>query len=220
MVNDKHISVYIAGDSTVQTYNDSDSQQAGWGQFISKYFTKDIKFINCSIAGRSSKSFINEGRLEDILNTIEKGDYLFIQMGHNDAAVDKPERYTEPTVDYKKYLKMYVDGAKKIGAIPILITPVATLKYSGKGFINEFPEYCISMKELALQENIKCIDLMSKSLNYFSEIGYDECYSMFMVSLNKTDYAHFNKKGADIIAEIVAKELEKLDKSFKAHENK
>lgn len=214
MSNSKHIKVYIAGDSTVQTYDESYEPQAGWGQFISDYFTTDMKFINHSIGGRSSKSFVKEGRLDSILNSLQKDDYLLIQMGHNDASIDKPERYTKPHSEYKEYLKMYVDGAKKKGANPILITPVATLNFDGKNFINEFTEYCISMKEVALQENIKCIDLMKKSLEYFTSVGYDEAYTMFMVSSNGTDNTHFTKKGANVIAEIISRELINVDEAF------
>lgn len=201
------IKVYIAGDSTVQTYDESCIPQAGWGQFIDSYFKTNIRFINHAIAGRSSKSFIREGRLDSILYKMEKDDCLLIQMGHNDAAIDKPERYTEPCSEYKQYLKMYIDGAKKRGAIPILITPVATLNFDGEKFNNDFPKYCSSMKELAMEEQVKCIDLMRKSLEYFTFIGYDESYTLFMASSNGTDYAHFNEKGANIIASIVSKEL-------------
>ena len=64
MENGKHIKVYIAGDSTVQTYNENCSPQAGWGQFISNYFIKNVQCINHAIAARSSKSFIKERRLD------------------------------------------------------------------------------------------------------------------------------------------------------------
>lgn len=210
MNNEKHIKIYIAGDSTVQTYDKTCSPQAGWGQFIGSYFTKSVEFINRAFAGRSSKSFINEGRLDKILELIGQGDYLLIQMGHNDAAIDKPERYTEPNSDYKEYLKMYINGAIKHGAIPILITPVATLKYTENSFANEFPEYCTAMKQVAISENVQCIDLMEKSLEYFKSVGYDETYTMFMASTNSTDYAHFTEKGANIIAEIISKEIIKM----------
>lgn len=211
MLNNKQIRVYIAGDSTVQTYDESSAPQAGWGMFISDYFTTNVEFINCAIAGRSSKSFIAEGRLDYILNEIREGDYLFVQMGHNDANTSKPERYTEPNVEYKKYLKMYIDGARKCKAIPILITPVATLNFNGKCFLNDFPDYCNSMKQLAMDENVKLIDLMTKSIKYFMSVGYDQVYSMFMVSSNDTDYAHFTEKGSMQIARIVSEGAKKIN---------
>ena len=209
MINNKHIKIYMAGDSTVQTYDERCKPQAGWGQFIGNYFTTDVEFINYSIGGRSSKSFVKEGRLKSILNVIGQEDYLFIQMGHNDATIDKPERYTEPSVEYKKYLKMYIDGARKYGAIPILITPVATFDFKEEHFLNDFPEYCNSMKEVALHENVNCIDLMTKSLDYYTCVGYDEVYPMFLA-----DHTHFTQKGADIIARIISQEILKMDSTI------
>lgn len=196
--------VYLAGDSTVQTYNASSAPLAGWGQFIQSYFTDEVEFINHAIGGRSSKSFIKEGRLDKILEQLEDGDYLFIQMGHNDSTVEKPERYTEPFSEYKDYLKMYIDGARKCNAIPVLITPMARLHYKDGEFINDFSAYCTAMKQVAEEEKVELIDLMALSLEYFTSIGYDEAYTLFMVSSNGTDHTHFNEKGANEIAGLLA----------------
>lgn len=213
-MNNKKIRVYLAGDSTVQTYSINCAPQAGWGQFIENYFNDKVQVLNHAIGGRSSKTFINEGRLKNILDKIEKDDYLIIQMGHNDASIDKPERYTEPNFEYKEYLSEYIDGAFKKGAIPILITPVATLKFDGENFLNEFPEYCNSMKQLAKDKCVIIIDLMSIILEYFKKIGYDETYELFMVSSNGTDYTHFTEKGANTIAKLVSEEIKKIDINF------
>lgn len=213
-MSNKKIKVYLAGDSTVQTYSIDCAPQAGWGQFIENYFNDKVEFFNHAIGGRSSKTFINEGRLKSILDKIEKDDYLMIQMGHNDASIDKPERYTEPNFEYKEYLSRYIDGALEKGAIPILITPVATLKFDGKNFLNEFPEYCNSMKQLAEEKNVGIVDLMNISLEYFKKIGYDETYRLFMASFNGTDYTHFTEKGANAIAKLISEEVKKLDIKF------
>lgn len=95
---------YIASDSTAQTYDPYWDPQAGWGQMIDRYFTGDVRFDNRAIGGRSSKTFITEGRLDDILRSIVPGDYLLIQFGHNDATISRPDRYASPE-DYKGYLK-------------------------------------------------------------------------------------------------------------------
>lgn len=89
--------IYLAGDSTVQTYADN-QYIGGWGQYLSYYLDDSVKVVNAARGGRSSRSFINEGRLfssssnysfsenggKAIEDTIEEGDYLFIQFGHND----------------------------------------------------------------------------------------------------------------------------------------
>jgi lysophospholipase L1-like esterase len=206
-----NIKVYLAGDSIVQTYNESSAPQAGWGQFIGNYFNEGIEFVNKAIGGRSSKSFVAEGRLDLILQDIKEGDYLFIQLAHNDSTMEKPERYTEPTKEYKEYLKMYIDGARKKNAIPILFTPIPRLNYKDGVFLADFHEYCKSMKEVADAEKVQLIDTMTKSVEFFTSIGYDQVYTYFMVSVNGTDYCHFTEKGANELAKLVVQGLKEIN---------
>lgn len=81
------IHVYLAGDSTVKDYGSSNTI-GGWGEFIKDYFTDDVVVVNKAEGGRSTRSYLNQGRLDEILSLAEKGDYLFIQFGHNDARTD------------------------------------------------------------------------------------------------------------------------------------
>ena len=178
---------------------------------ISKYFNSNVSFANHAIGGRSSKNFVEQGRLDSILSVIKPDDYLFVQFGHNDATISNPDRYAAPYTTYKEYLKKYVDGARAKGAIPVLITPVARLNYSNGVFKNDFPDYCTAMKQVASENNVALIDLMSLSLNYYSSIGYDAVYKLYLVSSNGTDYTHFTEAGADVIASIVSKEVKKLN---------
>lgn len=200
----KQINIYLAGDSTVQTYSEDRKPQAGWGQFIGDYFTENITVYNHAIGGRSSKSFIMEGRLARITETIQSGDYLFIQMGHNDSTKSRPERYTEPYGDYKKYLTEYIVQAKEKGAHPILITPVCRLHCVNGEFLNDFGDYCQAMKEVAIETDVPIIDLMETSLRYLKKIGYEAAKSFYMISANGTDCTHFTEKGAREMARLVS----------------
>lgn len=204
MEKQRKVNIYLAGDSTVQTYSAEQSPQAGWGQFIANYFPEEVRFVNKAIGGRSSKTFVQEGRLDEILKDIGEGDYLFVQMGHNDATASKPERFTEPYTTYKEYLNMYIDGARRRGAVPVFVTPVARLHMKDGSFVNDFPDYCTAMKQAAAEEKIQLIDLMEMSLAYYASIGYDEASTLFMVSVNGTDHTHFTEKGANRIAELVS----------------
>ena len=207
----KKPTVYIAGDSTVQSYNASYYPQAGWGQMISKYFTSDVSFVNKAIAGRSSKNFVTQGRLDEILNVIQPNDYLFVQFGHNDATISNADRYAAPYTTYKEYLAQYIDGARAKDAIPVLITPVARLNYKNNTFVNDFPDYCIAMKQVAQEKNCFIIDLMTKSLDYYKSIGYDQTYKLYLVSSNGTDYTHFTEEGATQIARLVAEGVREIN---------
>ncbi|ULT58184.1 rhamnogalacturonan acetylesterase [Neobacillus drentensis] len=198
------ITIFLAADSTVQSYDLDEKNQGGWGEFLQDYLTDDVQVINHAIGGRSSKTFVEEGRLHKIVEEMKEGDYLLIQMGHNDATANKPERYTDPSTNYKDYLKMYVEGARKCQAEPVFITPVARLHCEKDQFINDFPEYCQAMKEIAKEENVVLIDLMEKSLAAFETLGYEEVFTYFMASVNETDFTHFTKKGAKQMARLVA----------------
>lgn len=194
----------------MQTYDSEHAPQAGWGQFISDFFPDEVRFVNRAIGGRSSKTFIEEGRLESILQEIREGDYLFVQMGHNDSTKSRPERYTDPYTDYMTNLRMYIEGARSRGAIPVLITPVGRLHMENGEFMNDFPDYCQAMKRLAAEQEVRLIDLMSASLEHYASVGYEESLTYFMVAVNGSDYTHFTEKGARRIAGIVAAEIGRL----------
>ncbi|MBO0993418.1 rhamnogalacturonan acetylesterase [Bacillus sp. SD088] len=209
-MENKKINVYLAGDSTVQSYDSSSSPQAGWGQYIANYFMDNVHFFNHAIGGRSSKTFITEGRLERIEQKMKEGDYLFIQMGHNDSTKTRPERYTEPYDDYKQYLKQYIKVAQEKKTIPILITPVGRLHYVNGEFLEDFGDYCNAMKEVAEEYNVMLIDLMKESIHYFSSLSYDQVFPFFMISVNETDCTHFTEKGANEMARLVSEGIKGL----------
>lgn len=205
------VRVFLAGDSTVQTYAPRSAPQAGWGQFIGGHFSPDVEFVNRAIGGRSSKTFVEEGRLDAILAEIAPGDYLFTQMGHNDSTASRPERHTDPATTYRDYLRLYVAGARRQGALPVLITPVGRLHFEGGVFLDDFPAYCAAMREVAAREDVPLIDLMARSLVHYASAGPEEARGYFMVSVNGTDHTHFTEQGANAVARLVAEGVRDLD---------
>ncbi|SHN36147.1 rhamnogalacturonan acetylesterase [Gracilibacillus kekensis] len=201
--------IFLASDSTCQTYTEEHYPQAGWGQFLSNYLS-NFKIENHAIGGRSSKTFIEEGRLVKILAEISKDDYLIIQMGHNDSTKERPARFTEPYNDFKKYLKQYIHGARAKHAIPIIVTPVTRLHYVKGEFLQDFGDYCNAIKEVADEENVLLIDLMTLSNRHLQSIGYDKAKDYYMVSANGEDCTHFTIKGADQIAKLIALQLDAI----------
>jgi lysophospholipase L1-like esterase len=218
--------VYISSDSTVMTYPSSYAPQMGWGQKIADNFTQDVRFVNRAIGGRSSRSFVVEGRLDAILSEIQPDDYLFIQFGHNDASSD-PNRHTDPYTTFKKYLRLYIRGAREHGAIPVLITPVARRHPTADGrFINDFPHYCNAIKQLAEEENAAVIDLNSDSIDYYTSIGVEATMDVFLFVPpgvyphwpdGAMDNTHFQEYGASQIAYLVAQAVLALDLPISAY---
>jgi len=127
---DGNIKIYLAGDSTVKTYT-TDQYIAGWGQYLDTYLPSSVDVINCAEGGRSSRSFINEGRLYDIdgdspsfklndskaiADTIDSDDYLFIQFGHND---DDTKAQSDTSYKYERFVPL---GTPVNGVYPT-VTP-------------------------------------------------------------------------------------------------
>lgn len=213
--------VYLVGDSTMQTYDPYWKPQAGWGQMLPDFFSDAVEIKNHSIGGRSSKSFLFQGRLDEILRVIRPGDYLLVQFGHNDATISNPERYASPA-DYKNYLKTYIDGAQQRGATPIMITPVGRRDFNaGTGKFNvSFPEYVQAMKEVVAEKEVLMIDLSKRSVEYYDSIGPEAALSVFLhvpagiyqaFPNGATDNTHFQEYGAIQLARIVADAVRELD---------
>jgi len=217
-INDNR-TIYIAGDSTVQTYRASYAPQHGWGSFLGDYFDEKVNIENHAIAGRSSKSFYDNGRLDTILNKISEGDYLLVQFGINDSAASNAERYA-PTCgkvpgtegSYEFYIAKYIEGAKAKGATPILITPTLSLKNNTNGkFTASYTNYTDSVKKLANYYKIPYIDLNGLMVDHYNSIGYDNAYKYHMCSTGSTDMTHFTETGANAVAGLIAGAVKKLN---------
>ena len=309
--NNKTPTIYLAGDSTVKTYNDSQFI-GGWGQYLDLFLDDSIKVVNAANGGRSSRSFINEGRLYDIDDSaysysfsqndgksiescIKEGDFLFIQFGHNDdntkisssytTIFDRmvplgepdengiypviegvktttsvlPDEYVELASDseetkalaeiakygstyyaygsgtYKWYLKQYIDFARSKGAIPVLVTPVARVKFSdgviigGAGLHGENFAYVEAVRQLASEEDCLLIDLFkeskemleiasSKYANFLMALkpndlvgnwpsGYDASYGNTDAGYTGIEATHYNKYGAFLQAAKVIENI-------------
>ena len=213
--------IYIAGDSTVQSYRESYKPQQGWGYYLQNYLN-DVTVSNQSIAGRSSKSFYDNGRLDTILGTIKEGDYLMVQFAINDADYTKTERYAPvcgkvqnpDTGSFEYYIAKYIEGAKSKGATPILVTTVIGLKaYSNGKFVNSYTNYCQAMKDMASYYKIPCIDLNTLMVNHYNSIGYDAAYKYHLCGAvdGSTDMTHFTETGANAVAGLVANALKGLN---------
>jgi lysophospholipase L1-like esterase len=208
--------VYLAGDSTVMTYGSNRYPQQGWGGRIPDMFP-GVVFSNRAIGGRSSKSFIDEGRLAAILSVIKPGDYLFIQFGHNDGYSD-PALHTDPYTTYKFYLAMYVDLARQYGAMPVLVTPMGKRHYDSSGaFLNDFADRAAAMKQLATEKGVPLIDLNAKSIGFYNGIGTAATTSVFLLLAagqypnfpnGVWDSIHFQEYGAAQLARLVVQGID------------
>ncbi|MFF3331356.1 rhamnogalacturonan acetylesterase [Streptomyces sp. NPDC002888] len=200
--------VYIAGDSTAaQKYADA-APETGWGMALPFFLHKDRPVANHAVNGRSSKSFVDEGRLDAILGVIKPGDFLLIQFAHNDEKTTDPTRYTEPWTTYQDYLRMYVDGARARGARPVLATPVERRRFDADGkALPSHGEYPAAMRALAAEEGVALLDVQALSLALWQELGVEATKTYFNWTATEQDNTHFNPPGAIAVARLVVREL-------------
>ena len=118
------VTIFMIGDSTMTNKKlDGGNPERGWGMVLPGFFSEDIKIDNHAANGRSSKSFISEGRWAKVISKVKKGDYVFIQFGHNDEKADST-RHTEPGTTFDDNLRRYVNETRTKGGIPVLFNSI------------------------------------------------------------------------------------------------
>ena len=208
------IRIVVVGDSTVATYLNPPPDRpdlTGWGQVLGQFFSDRVTIINHARSGRSSKSFIREGLWTKAL--AEKPDYVFIQFGHNDGP-GKGDRSTDPETDFQDYLRQYVDDARKSGSRPVLITPMTRRRFQNGKISTTLRPYALAMLKVGKEKQVPVVDLHAASVAMFNRLG-DAGSADF--SASKSDTTHFSKKGAVAIAELVVRELPKVEPSLKVY---
>ncbi|WP_055616495.1 rhamnogalacturonan acetylesterase [Streptomyces phaeochromogenes] len=200
--------LYIAGDSTAaQKYADA-APETGWGMALPFFLREPLAVANHAVNGRSSKSFIDEGRLDVVLAAIRPGDLLLVQFGHNDSKVADPTRYTEPWTTYQDCLRQYVDGARARGARPVLATSVERRKFDADGnAVGTHGDYPAAVRALSQEEGVALLDIQALSIALWQRLGVEETKKYFNWTDVEQDNTHFNPPGAIAVARMVAGEL-------------
>ena len=219
--------LYLLGDSTMQTYDPYWMPQAGWGQFFDRFVSDRVLVDNRSIGGRSSRSFINQGRLDEVLRLVRPGDYVYVQFGHNDATYTVPDRYTPPE-DFREYLRTYIEGTRQRGGEAIVVTPVSRRDFDADTgrFRVSFPEYVEAARSIADELDAPLVDLSASSREFLDEIGPEGAREVFLhaeagVYPNRPngveDDTHFQEYGAIQMARLVALGTAELGLRISAH---
>lgn len=130
--HEPEFTVFMIGDSTMANKDTTGGkQERGWGMVLQQYFDNNVVVDNHAVNGRSSKSFINEGRWDKVLAKIKPGDYVFIQFGHNDEK-PQPERHTDPGSTFDDNLRKFVNDTRSKGGIPVLFNAVVRRNFALK----------------------------------------------------------------------------------------
>lgn len=215
--------LYTIGDSTMaDKVKPDENPEKGWCQVLPSFFDLNkINIDNRAVNGRSTKSFINENRWESVYKSLKKGDYVFIQFGHNDEKVADSTRYTNPHTAYRHNLIRFVTETREKGAIPILFSSITRRNFNEKGvLIGTHGDYPLETRLVAQEYQVPFIDL-----EYFSEMleqtyGPEKSKELHLhfksgehpyYPEGKADDTHLSLKGATEIAKIVVRELRSKD---------
>lgn len=205
------ITVYLAGDSTCANKAADRRPETGWGEMLQQYFDPAKVIVdNRALNGRSTKSFVDEGKWQALIDSVKKGDFVFIEFGHNDEKKDKPAIYASPE-DYKANLIRFIHETRAKGATPVLLTPVSRRKFESGVPAKTHGEYPGVVKAVGMEQSVAVIDMETKSASVQARYG-DEGSKILFLQLKPggnpnypkgvEDNTHFNPKGADEMAKL------------------
>ncbi len=211
--------IYLIGDSTMANKPLSGGNpERGWGQMLPGFLTPDICVDNRALNGRSTRSFRNEGHWTPIREKLRKGDYVFIQFGHNDQKKDTA-RHADAETDYKANLKRYIDETRAAGATPVLFTSIARRKFDSEGrLVDTHGKYIDAAKAVAAENDVLLIDLNKMTSDLLEKYGPEKSVSLFVwvepgccaaLPEGKQDNTHLNVKGAREVARMAAEAIKK-----------
>ena len=209
--------IYVCGDSTAASYNPEETRMVGWGQLLGD-FLPGVTVVNLSMAGRSTKTFLAEGRLEPA-GQADPGDLVLIQFAHNDENEKKPERYTAPWTEFTENLRFFIRFAREHGAVPVLLTPICMRIWQDGKLQPTHGEYPAAMRAVAEETDVPLIDLYTESFRIVEAMGEEGSKALFMHFApgedpaypdGSEDNAHTKRAGAERFAEAAARGLKEL----------
>ncbi len=189
------------------------------------YFDESVKIANHAVNGRSTKSFLTEGRWKVVLDSLKRGDFVFIQFGHNDEKIDKPLLYTDPQTTYQQNLEKYITETRKKGATPILLTPIVRRKFDAAGkLVDTHGKYPDAVREVASRLKVKIIDMQVLTFDWVQPMGDEPSKKIYLWTPpdqkfpeGRKDDTHLSVEGAKAFAGLVANEVAKMKVSLAKH---
>jgi lysophospholipase L1-like esterase len=220
-----HITVFLAGDSTMAVKDTRAYPETGWGMPFQFMFDTTVTVKNLAKNGRSTRTFITEGLWQKITDQLNPGDYVLIQFGHNDEIPTKTTA-TKPA-EFHDYLVKFVNDARAKQGIPILITPVARRKFNAEGLVQGTHDaYSAIVRAVAAEQQVALIDLDKESQALLQKLVPEKSKLLYNhLTANEhpnypkgvTDDTHFNELGARMMAEIVLADIRSLKLDLANH---
>ncbi|MEH6405881.1 MAG: rhamnogalacturonan acetylesterase [Leeuwenhoekiella sp.] len=218
--------LYLIGDSTMANKSDpTKNPEHGWGQMLPDLLNDSIVVSNHAVNGRSSKSFITEGRWKTVLDSLKSGDFVFIQFGHNDEKFQDSTRYTFPFTQYRYNLERFVNETREKGATPILMSSIIRRNFNEFGvLIDTHGEYPLVVRMVAKDLDVPFIDMQFLTERLEKKYGPEGSKSLHLhikpgentyTPEGKKDDTHLSKMGATLVASLALQEINRQNLSLK-----
>ena len=205
--------IFWAGDSTNKQNSILTWPQTGIAQMFDRFIRRpDVCVANHAENGRSTKSFLEEGRLEPIEREIRAGDFLFVQFGHNDEKQEDPLRYADPDGEFGDNLRRFADAARQKNAIPVFITPVTRRGFANPDDRYHHDRWTAAAKRRAKELDVACIDLTAMSEDLLIHTPAETLDRWFVPN----DGTHLQPEGAMAFGALIAQGLYRLGGEYRA----
>ena len=220
--------VHLVGDSTMADKpKPEQNPERGWGQMLPRFFDDQVTVRNHAVNGRSSKSFIGEGKWDAVLAQLRRGDYVLIQFGHNDYKPGDSTRHTNPYTGYRRNLERYVADTRAKGATPVLLSPIVKRQFNAAGVLEDaHGAYPLVARMVAKELSVPFIDLQLLSEDLVIRAGPEGAKALYlwvapganaMYPDGKQDDTHLSVAGATEIARLAARGLKESGLPIAGH---
>jgi lysophospholipase L1-like esterase len=208
--------VFMIGDSTMAN-KPLDLPERGWGMALGQFFVDPAMIQNHAVNGRSTKSFIDEGRWQKVLTELKPGDFVIIQFAHNDEKREDPKRYADPSGSFRDNLRRFITESRAKGANPILATPVCRRKFNAAGkLVDTHGAYPDAVRAVAKTERVPLLDLERATAKWLETAGDEPSKKFFMwiepgthpkIPDGRKDDTHFVESGAKAVASLAVAQI-------------
>jgi lysophospholipase L1-like esterase len=217
-VQDPAPRIHIAGDSTAADKETTPANpERGWGQMLPRFLRDPGMVVNHARNGRSTRSFLAEGRWQALVDALRPGDWVLIQFGHNDAKAEDPVRHAAPRGEYTDTLRRFVREVRGRGAHPVLCTPVARRSWDEAGTLREtHGDHPAAVRDLARAEGVPLLDLLALTRTLEASHGVEGSRRLHLwipagAYARKPDGwqddTHYSAYGAERVAALVIEEI-------------
>ena len=231
LAQSNHITVHMIGDSTMANKPViPGNPERGWGQMLHMYFKDSVRVENYAQNGRSSKSFIAEGRWDKVVAALKAGDFVIIQFGHNDEKTNDVNRGTAPFGEYTTNLVRFIRETQERKATPILATPVARRKFDGAGkIVDTHGDYPRAVRAIATEQKVSLLELCAATEKVLQQLGPESSKRLFRWipadefgpgSKSWEDDTHFNAYGASRVCDLAVVEIAARVPELASHLNR